>query len=266
MWVDWSLENIRCYITDSENEALSSPRIGTELQVKGIFEFDGPFPKSDHCFVITENDILGEYVGDDGAIYRQDIFDEFNKSEESAADKYVGQELTVVGEVIVTGPTEAQPRSDESGWVILSPSNTLRRGDAIKVSNVVTRFWSGDVQLQPCKILTRGDYQPPEVDLSQVLLSTDVYQHFLANRFAAESIYGGHELSVRGVVTYNDLGWIGLDGGQSISVGVACDLSHKDIADSAQIERGDEIEIRGMLLWFSINVGLNPCEVSALPQ
>ena len=122
------------------------------------------------------------------------------------------------------------------------------------------------MQLQPCKILTRGDCQPPEVDLSQVLLSTDVYQHFLTNGFAAESIYGGHELSVRGVVTYNDLGWIGLDGGQSISVGVACDLSPKDIADSAQIERGDEIEIRGMLLWFSINVVLNPCEVSALSQ
>mgnify|MGYP001493201333 CR=1 FL=1 len=160
MWVGWSLENIRCYITDSENETLSSPRIGTELQVEGIFEFDGPFPKSDPCFVIAVNDILGEYVGDDGVIYAQDIFDEFNKNEESAADKYVGQELTIVREIIVTGPTEAQPRSDESGSVILSPSNTLTRphgvnclvgtengkedlttlrcGNAIKVSGMVT--------------------------------------------------------------------------------------------------------------------------------
>ena len=84
-----------------------------------------------------------------------------------------------------------------------------------------------------------------------MLLSTDVYQHFLANAFAAEFNHGGHELSVQGVVTYNAHGGIGLDGDQSISV---------------QIERDDEIEIREMLLWFNINVVLNPCEVSALPQ
>ena len=99
-----------------------------------------------------------------------------------------------------------------------------------------------------------------------MLLSTDVYQHFLANAFAAEFNLGGHELSVQGVVTYNDHGGIGLDGDQSISVGDACDLQPKDIAGSAQIERDDEIEIREMLLWFNINVVLNPCEVSALPQ